>query len=509
MSVQILLYGKLLGIEEFLLACPRDCEDPNATLLGRSHWVMLLSEALPRALLAEFGLSRVLLGSSGGGQFLIVLPGESRSAADDFLAKAAAQMEEMSGGLLRLVWAATENLGDWSVVRRRLGEEMQRRLGSAASPEAFAPFAAPALRTPDDAYFRDLAARLWQADTAGWRPEAPARIEIGAGKYTWSLLPDRGEDSIPLARHAAPSEDGSGPAGVEELGARALGRKTWGVLRGDVDSMRVRIRRVHTIEDHVRISVVYKQFFAGELGVLCSQPEFWRKVSVLYSGGDDFAVYGSWDALIPLAREMQRLFHRFTEEMLKDFPGAEGKTITMAMALAPEPSIPLASVYCDAGQRLEQAKNTDKDCISVLGRVLEWRHLGDAADLKDTLARMVSDSGSSAHFLSELEALYRKGGSIWSAHGAEQRIQRPWRFQRRLNRIVTGAREREVQKVRAHLANEMMGRGAAQVKLRPAGLVALEWARLSTEPPTAGEARGEGPNGRRRSGNGNAASQEV
>ncbi|MGE5488128.1 MAG: Cas10/Cmr2 second palm domain-containing protein [bacterium] len=510
MSVQILLYGKLLGIEEFLLACPRECDDPNSTLVGRSHWMMLLSEVLPRALLAEFGLSRVLLGSSGGGQFLLILPGESRAAADEFLSRAASSIDAMSGGALKLAWAATENLGDWSVVRKRLGEEMQRSMAAAITPQTFEPYVPDATRRTDDEYFRELAAGLWQSEAAGWNPEAPARIEIAAGKYTWKLDERGDEDSIPLARHAAPSEDGSAPASVEELAARAQGRKTWGVLRGDVDSMRVRIRRLHTIEDHVRVSVFYKQFFAGELGVLCSQPEFWRKVSVLYSGGDDFAVYGSWDALIPFAREVQRVFRRFTEEMLKDLPGAEGKTITMAMALAPEASTELASVYRDAGFRLEQAKNTDKDCISVLGRVLEWRHLGDAADLKDTLARMVSEAGAAPHFLGELKALYRKGASVWAAHGSEQRLQRPWRFQRRLNRIVTGAREREVHKLRAHLASEMMGRGAAQVKLRPAGLVALEWARLSTEPLTAGQSRGERPKGSGRTGNGTSrTSQEV
>jgi CRISPR-associated protein Csm1 len=402
MAVQVLLYGKLLGIEEFLLACPRGADDANAILLGRSQWVMLVSEILPRALLSEFGLARVLLGSSGGGQFLLVLPGESRDAADEFLSRAAADMAAMSGGLLKLAWAVTENLGDWSVVRRRLGEAMQRRLSAAATAETFLPFDPPDQPGADDAYFRELSEKLWQADAAGWSPEAPARIDIGGGKYTWSLIPDRGDDPIALARHAAPADSGSPPAAVEELAARAQGRRTWGVLRGDVDSMRVRIRRVSTIEDHVRLSVVYKQFFAGELGVLCSQPEFWRKVSVLYSGGDDFAVYGSWDALLPFARELQRLFHRFTEEMLKEFPGPEGKTLTMALALAGDAGAPLASIYYEAGQRLEQAKNTDKDCISVLGRILEWRHLADAADLKDTLARMVAEAGPAPHFLSEL-----------------------------------------------------------------------------------------------------------
>ena len=107
------------------------------------------------------------------------------------------------------------------------------------------------------------------------------------------------------------------------------------MLRGDVDNFGIRIRRAQTIEEHIQLSVMYKQFFAGELEVLCSMPEFWRKVTVIYSGGDDFAVYGAWDALLGLAREMERLFHRFAEQNLKDFAGPEGKTISMALALAP------------------------------------------------------------------------------------------------------------------------------------------------------------------------------
>jgi CRISPR-associated protein Csm1 len=482
MSVQILLYGKLLGIEEFLSSAVEGKQNEASLLAGRAHWITLLGEVLPRALLAEFGLARVLLGSSGGGKFLLVLPEEAKGGAEEFLAAAGREMRRMSGGRLRLACGVTENLGDWSVVRKRLVEALKRQVGTEAGlePGAFVPFEAPESHS-EDGYFLQLSEGLWQAQTVGWNPDAPARIALEPGKHTWGLAPNRGIEEIPLARHAAPSEDGRRPASLPTLAARAEGRRTWGVLRADVDSFRIRMRRAQTIEEHVRLSVMYKQFFAGELEVLCSQPEFWRKVTVLYSGGDDFAVYGAWDALIPLAREMQRLFHRFTEENLKDFPGPEGKTMSAALALAPEPrASALAWVSEQAGSRLEQAKDIDKDCISIMGRVLEWRHLADAADLKDTLARMVPELGSSSQFLSELTAFYHKGGQVWS-RGAEQRFDRPWRFQRRLNRVVAGAKDRELQKLRAHLANEMMGRGAAQVKLRPAGLVALEWARLQTE----------------------------
>jgi CRISPR-associated protein Csm1 len=263
---------------------------------------------------------------------------------------------------------------------------------------------------------------------------------------------------------------------VQTLARRAQGRSIWGVLRGDVDNFGLRLRRVHSIEEHVPLSVLFKQFFAGELEVLCSMPEFWRKVSIIYSGGDDFAVYGSWDALIALAREVQRLFHRFTEENLKEYPGAEGKTISMAIALAPETYFPLAAVYEEAGRNLELAKSSDRDCIYLMGRILEWRHLNDASDLKDTVTRLVHDFRMSKQFLYQLRSFYRR-----DAYGDDVERQRTWRFQRRFNRILSGTRDREFQKLRSHLISELGGKKSAEVKLRPAGLVALEWARLITE----------------------------
>jgi len=438
-----------------------------------------LSEALPRALLAELGLARILLGSSGGSQFLVVLPGEAREPAEAFLTAAARQVTELSAGYVKLIWAVTDNLGDWAVIRRRLNDELQRKR-NAPLADLGADFFHPAAYARDveaDAYFaKELGAKVREAQSVGWSPENPGKIVAGSGKHTWSITANLSGDGIMLARHAAPSDDGKTLAPVQTLGRRAQGRSIWGVLRGDVDNFGLRLRRVHSIEEHVPLSVLYKQFFAGELEVLCSLPEFWRKVSIIYAGGDDFAVYGSWDALIGLAREVQRLFHRFTEENLKDYPGAEGKTISMAIALAPETYYPLATVYEDAGRNLDLAKAADKDCIYLLGRILEWRHLNDAAELKDTVTRLIHDFRMSKQFLYQLRSFYRR-----DAYTEGETTERTWRFQRRFNRILSGTRDREFQKLRSHIINEIVGKKSAEVKLRPAGLVALEWARLVTE----------------------------
>src|ERR1700746_1746275 len=107
--MQIFLEGQLFGVDECLLAPAT--RDADQVFIGRSHWISLLSEVLPRALLAELGLAKILLGSSGGGQFLLVLPEEVRGAAESFLEAAAAEIGELSGGVLKLLGRSTEKLG--------------------------------------------------------------------------------------------------------------------------------------------------------------------------------------------------------------------------------------------------------------------------------------------------------------------------------------------------------------------------------------------------------------
>ena len=494
MSVQILLQGKLLGVEEFLPSG----QPAESLLTGRLRWVSLLSEVLPRALIAELGLSKILLGSSGGEQFLVVLPEEVRTQTEEFLSAARAGIRELSENRLELLWAITENLGDWTVVRKRLNDEFQRKQGTPLASTGFDPATAPTQQESNPVYFENLGREIRDATQVGWSPESPAVILASGGKHSWTI--GTSPDSVPLARHTALTDDGREAATAPVLASRAEGQPVWGILRGDVDSFAIRMRRLHSIEEYVQLSVLYKQFFAGEVEVLCSLPEFWRKVNLLYTGGDDFAVVGAWDALIGFARELQRLFQRFTEEHLKEFPGPEGKTITMALALAPELDTPLGSVYARSRDRLEVAKSADKDCFYLLGRTLEWKQLADASELKDELTAMVREFGVEPQYIRDLCGIYRE---TRRAPGAK-RVERPWRFHRRLLRILSssggssgvsgsaatsgsggsrsgGSRARDFQKARTSLIADLVGKNPANIKLRPSGRVALEWARLSTE----------------------------
>jgi CRISPR-associated protein Csm1 len=475
MSFPVLLQGKLLGIDDFLTSPIRGV-DEELTFIGRARWITMLSEVLPRALLAELGLAKILLGSSGGGQFLVVIPLENREQAETFLQGAATQVDSLSEHRLSLVWAFTENLGDWSDIRKRLQEGLAKKTATPAATESdFTPFSSAEENTP--AFFAGvLAAALPDAASISWSPEDPARVSMQGGKHSWSA-----KDELRIPRHTAPGDGESLPATTRELAARATGLKTWGVLRGNVDQFEIRLRRAQTDMEYLQLAISYQSFFAEELEMICSQPEYWRKISILTCGGAEFSVFGAWDALIAFAREVQRLFQRFAEANLKELPGAEGKTITMALALSNLPGEDtLSSVYRHAAADLRQAKCSHKDSIQILGRTLEWKHLADSSTLKDSLVKLIEDYEVPQSSIRELQGMYREtqsGGRI----SRKQRVDRPWRYMRRINRVLESTGRRDFQKLRSNVVADLVGRNSNNVKLRPSGRVALEWARLATE----------------------------
>lgn len=475
MSFPILLQGKILGIDDFLTSPIRGV-DEELTFIGRARWVTLLSEILPRALLAELGLAKILLGSSGGGQFLVIIPDVNRDQAEAFLQTASAHVDTLSEHRMRLIWAFTENLGDWTDIRKRLNEELSQKF-SAPGAVDFEPFAGTEENTP--AFFAGvLASALPDAAQISWSPDEPARISLREGKHAWNV-----KDDLRIARHTAPGESESLPATTRELAARAEGLQTWGVLRGNVDQFEIRLRRAQSDVEYLQLAISYQGFFAEELEMLCSQPEYWRKVSILTCGGAEFAIYGAWDALIAFAREVQRLFHRFVQANLKDLPGAEGKTITMALALANHSDVDsLPAVYRQATEDLRQAKCTHKDSFQVLGRNLEWKHLGEALTLKDSLVQLVREYEVPASSIRELQGIYRETQSGRTAR--RQRVERPWRYMRRINRVLESTGKRDFQKLRRNVVADIVGRNQSNMKLRPSGRVALEWARLATENTT-------------------------
>src|SRR5438270_4220580 len=158
MSLQVFLQAQLLGAEEFLIARSSGHSESTADLIGRCAWLSLFCEVLPRTLLAELKLSRMLLGSSSAEQFLLVLAEDEIPHANEFLQRAALSIAALTAGTVRLFWAGTENLGAWPVARKRLEDGLVARAAARLADSTdiasqFAPFSGQAQAQHDSHYF--------------------------------------------------------------------------------------------------------------------------------------------------------------------------------------------------------------------------------------------------------------------------------------------------------------------------------------------------------------------
>src|SRR5438105_6916433 len=247
MSLQVFLQAQLLGTEEFLIARSSGHLELTSDLIGRCAWLSLYCEVLPRALLSELKLSRMLLGSSSAEQFLLVLAEEDITRANEFLARAADAVAQFSSDTLHLVWASTENLGAWPVARKRLDDALLAKNSAPLAPNADASFFAPLRQAPEgdrDSYFGAFAQNLSSASKVGWSADRPAHLSWDGGQYSWRLEDQSSADdeAILFPRRLAMDETGRHPSSLAELAERAEGAHRWGVLRGDVDQFDFRLR---------------------------------------------------------------------------------------------------------------------------------------------------------------------------------------------------------------------------------------------------------------------------
>ncbi len=454
MSIQIFVEGKIASKGEFL----RPLEGRNnSELLGRHLYLSLVGEVIPRALLDHLGLSKMLLGASSGANFLLLLPQEFQSKTEDFLRLAAANIEELTAGELVFNWALTENLGDWSVVRKRLFEEMQRGMGTKAAPESFLPFAATSSGADRD-FFSALAIAAPTAVSVGVDDASPARFVFGESKFTYKLGYDM--DSLPWTAH---------------LDLTNLRRRKGAAMTIAVDALEIRLRRASNVEEHLRLSHLYKGFFAGELQTLLLRlPDCTGKIAILDSGIEGFTVYGDVDALLKVSQEIHRLFQTMAEVTLGDLAGAEGKSISAALAAGEQ-----ASAVAEVSSALKLAQASSRDSIYLFGRVLDWKQIPDALEIRELCLRMIRNYGASPQFVSELSAFFRESG-YQSLRRKTGRFERPWRLYRRLSlALETESESRDFERTRNRLLAEFIGKNAGQTRLRPSGRVGLELTRIS------------------------------
>lgn len=458
MSLQVFLYAQFRGIERFVSGTSE-----NSSFADRSLWVSMLTEVTPRTFLTERKLSPLLVGYAGGGSFLLLLPEPLVAEADAYLTALRDNIALSTGGLLELHWTSTENLGTWPIVWKRLSDGIRRKT---LTPLAHLGAAAFTLATP----LNDAIERPWEGLTARLSSATSAQGE----PVPMATVPGTEDVTLTIP-----------PAAPQDYGRTSHGRRTWSLLRCEIDLAAARLDLADSAENFQYLAVLYKGLVAGELQrIVSAMPAHAGRVAIVYSGGHDFAVAGAWDALLGVASEFHRVFTLFSSDLPGGKDRTEGTSVSGALTVA-GPGDTLSTLWKRNREELETVRSSGRNALAIFDRILDWPALKDAEALKVRIRRLRDVYHCPTEVFEELEDFYGvrgAGDGIASprARRRERSVDRPWRFHSRLRRLAGDRTGSEFERQWRAFLGDLIGRGQVQKQLRPAGKVALDWARLES-----------------------------
>ena len=177
-----------------------------------------------------------------------------------------------------------------------------------------------------------------------------------------------------------------------------------GVLRMDVDNLGLIVQQGipserATLSRYAALSRSFDYFFSGYLNTI------WKEVApeqsfIIYSGGDDVFIVGSWDVTIQLAERIKNDFSAYT-------CGSPVFTLSGGIAIL-SPKYPIMKGAVESAEEESAAKNhlcqgATKNSISFMDMPLNWdMEYKVVKELKTTLYDMLVDKQLPKSFLSKV-----------------------------------------------------------------------------------------------------------
>lgn len=177
-----------------------------------------------------------------------------------------------------------------------------------------------------------------------------------------------------------------------------------GVLRMDVDDLGSIFQEgipeeKASLSRFAALSRSFDYFFSGYLNEICKEYDRESRSFIVYSGGDDLFIVGSWDTVIDIAKQIQYDFHRYT-----CFNPAFSISGGIAILKAKYPIIAGAEESAEE----ENAKGhacgeSKKDSISFFSMPLNWKkEFPPVEELKDEITELLNSSYLPKSFLSKV-----------------------------------------------------------------------------------------------------------
>lgn len=480
----LLVGGDISGLQDFIYSI--SCENAASSLKGRSVYLELLTRTIAHYILDELRLSRTNILYIGGGCFYLLMPAcekERLGSLKDAINRKLLSVHK--GSLAVIIAQQTLGFSDfdrkqfgavWDDLHTALGRHKQQKFKMQLHADYETIFKPPygsgrydqctacgresktliEEKCPWCISFENLGRQVRNAEGlhVDRTKQAPDTINnwehaLALFGYSYSFTPPEttptasyklnDPDYNPhrwtgftfLANAMATKEDAIKT--FEDLAEASEGIKQWAVLRADVDNLgavfQKGLKDDQSISRYTTLSRLISTFFGGRVNRLV-EDVFSETIHLLYSGGDDLFVVGSWSELPRFYETLTEEFNRFTGEN-------PHMTLSGAQYIAPRIKYPLYSAAEEAGKALESRakKHTRpdgrrKDALLFLDEVVENERLAELKVLKRELSNLIT-KGVSKGFLHTIHSTAKDRVSL-----GEENLIRIWRLVYSMTRLA-------------------------------------------------------------------------
>jgi len=202
-----------------------------------------------------------------------------------------------------------------------------------------------------------------------------------------------------IPKHTPVSGEGS-IREFDEMAKVSRGSKMIGYLKLDIDNLGRRlIEYCETISDFLTFSEIVSFIMEGCIEHMLSIEEGDRdRLYLIYSGGDDLFLVGSWDAVVEATERM----YRGLRGILKMDHG--GPTLSAALNIE-DPKTPVKVCSETLSEKLKKVKEAGKDGVMIIGRKISWDGFMNSLETAKKISQYIDEGLVSRSFIFQLSRL--------------------------------------------------------------------------------------------------------
>jgi CRISPR-associated protein Csm1 len=205
-----------------------------------------------------------------------------------------------------------------------------------------------------------------------------------------------------ISKHTPISGEDGDIREFDEMAKASRGSKMVGYLKLDVDGLGRRLREYcETISDLLTFSETISFIMEGCIEHMLSlhfSGDDLNRLYLIYSGGDDLFLVGSWDAVVEAA---DRIYKELRGILKMDYGGP---TISAAI-LVEDPKTPVKICSEIVSEKLRSVKEAGKNGINIVGGKVSWDGFTRSLETAKRLSRYIEEGVISRGLIFQLSRL--------------------------------------------------------------------------------------------------------